>query len=91
MDVLFCVGFLPFPQIDWDLKKEASFPVKKVTEKGSREGAVRREWEVNVPEGEHNQGLKAPGQIPGWLPGVLSAALLNIPSIPAERGIGRQF
>lgn len=65
MDVLFCVGFLPFPQIDWDLKKEASFPVKKVTEKGSREGAVRREWEVNVPEGEHNRGLEAAGQIPG--------------------------
>lgn len=38
--------------IDWDLKKEASLPGKKVAEKGSIEGGVRREWEVNGPEGE---------------------------------------
>lgn len=54
MDVLFCVGFLPFSQIDWDLEKEASFPGKKVTGKGSIEGGVRREWKVNVPESEGN-------------------------------------
>lgn len=53
MGVLFCVGLLPLSQIDWDLKK------KKGTEEGSIEGGVRREWEVNVPEGEHNQRLKA--------------------------------
>lgn len=80
MGASFCVGFPPFSQIDRDFKE------KKVTEKGSIEGGVRREWEVNVPEGEHNQSLKAAGQIPGWVPGVLSAALLNIPSIPAEKG-----
>lgn len=84
MGVLFCVGFLPFSQIDWDLKK------KKVTEEGSIEGGVRREWEVNVPEGEHNQRLKAVGQIPGWVPEVLSAALLNVATIPAEKGIGKE-
>lgn len=52
MDISFCVGFLSFSQIDWDLKKEASLPGKKVAEKGSIEGGVRREWEVNVPEDE---------------------------------------
>lgn len=90
MDVSFCVGFLPFSQIDWDLKKETPLPGEKVTEKESVEGGVRRGWEVSVPEGGHNQRLKAEGHIPGWVPGVVSAALFNLPSIPAEKGMGRE-
>lgn len=42
-----------------------------------------------MPEGKHNHRLKAAGQIPRQIPGVLSAALLNVPSIPAEKRRGR--
>lgn len=43
-----------------------------------------------MPEGEHNQRLKASGQIPGQVPGVLSAALLNVPLQKREEGRSRE-
>lgn len=54
MNVSFCFYFLPFSQIDLDLKKEVPLPGKKIEGKGSIKGGIRSEQERTPPEAEDN-------------------------------------
>lgn len=80
----FILPLLPFSQIDWDLKKEASLPGKEITEKGSIQGDIGTE--LNVTGNKHLQSLRSMGRlVSGQLTGVLSAAFLMSPQIEQKR------
>lgn len=80
----FILPLLPFSQIDWDLKKEASLQGKKITEKGSIKGDIGTEF--NVIGNKHLQSLRSMGRlVSGQVIGVLSEALLMSPQIQQKR------